>query len=51
MFNKIQKQRALTVELILNDVVEDLQEEEDEVVICVISEQEPRGGERLERMG
>ena len=37
-----------TVELVLYDVVEDLQEEEDQVVIGLISEEEPRGRERLE---
>ena len=41
---------VLTIELVLDDVVEDLEEEEDKVVIGGAGEEEPGGGERLQEV-
>ena len=42
--------RCLTVKLVLDDVVEDLQEEEDQVVVLGGREEEPGGGEGLQQV-
>jgi len=41
---------SLTVELVLDDVVEDLQQEEDEVVVLPRGEEEPGRGEGLQEV-
>lgn len=41
---------CLTVKLVLDDVVEDLQEEEDQVVVLGGREEEPGGGEGLQQV-
>ena len=38
---------ALTIKLVLDDVVKDLQQEEDQVVVLCRGEEEPGGGEGL----
>lgn len=40
----------LTIKLILDDVVEDLQQEEDKVMVLWGGEDEPRGGESLQEV-
>ena len=42
-----QRQQGLTIELVLDDVVEDLEEEEHEVVVGGVGEQKPWRGESL----
>ena len=41
---------SLTIELVLDDVVEDLEEVEDEVVVGRLGEEEPLGGEGLHQV-
>lgn len=40
----------LTIKLILDDVVEDLEQEEDEMVVLLRGEEEPGGGESLQEV-
>lgn len=41
---------SLTIELVLDDVVEGLQQEEDQVVVLGSGEEEPGGGEGLQQV-
>ena len=49
MKNYIQLGKKLTIELVLDDIVEDLEKEEDKVIISMICKQEPWCRERLKR--
>ncbi len=47
---KMNESVDLTIELVLNDVIEGLQQEEDQMVVLRSRKQEPVGGERLQEM-
>lgn len=44
------KKRSLTIKLILDDVVENLEQEENQVVVLGGGEEEPGGGESLQEV-
>lgn len=48
--NNFVKQRYITIELVLDDVVENFQEEENQVVIRWSRKQEPGGAECLQKV-